>query len=81
MSEYNLLPLKGAIDDYVATGHPVGNFLEALLSNDLIEAVGQADNSNIILLPVYCRYLYNECPSQCHGSPEKYKAWLEGGAE
>ncbi len=79
---YQDLPLKDAIDRYVQTGQPVGDFLHAILTNDLYGASGRADESNMTMLPVYCRYLYNECPTGCYGSDETYRAWCaRGGLE
>jgi hypothetical protein len=73
---YDILPLKDKIDAYVQQRMPVGNFLFALLSNDLKEAVGRADDTNVRLLREYVIYLYNEIPAACWGSPEKVDAWL-----
>jgi len=61
-------------------GHcPVGDFLTAVLENNLSEAVGRADDENASNLAAYIGYLYNEAPSQCWGSPEKVSAWLSEG--
>jgi hypothetical protein len=62
---------------YIEQGHPVGDFLQAVLSNDLREACGRADETNIRILPVYVIYLYNEAPAACWGSPAKHQAWLQ----
>jgi len=79
---YEDLPQKDAIDAYVKTGRPVGDFLYAVLTNDLQGANSHADEMNLTMIPVYCRYLYNECPSSCFGSPEIYEAWRrKGGLE
>lgn len=52
-----------------------GSFLTAVLENDLSEAVGRADEISIICLRDIVRYLYNNCPLGCWGSPEKVKEW------
>lgn len=69
-----------ALNAYIEQGHPVGNFLTAVLENNLKEAVGRADSTNILCIPAYVIYLYNEAPSACWGSPEKVAAWC-GTAE
>jgi len=74
---YDHLPLKDSIDRYVQDHTPVGGFLTALLSNDLFIAVMRADDINVALLRDYVRYLFNETPATCWGSPEKVKAWLD----
>jgi hypothetical protein len=56
---------------------PTGGFLEAVLSNDLKEAVGRADDENIRVIPEIVCYCYNEIPNRCWGSPERVRAWLE----
>ena len=55
---------------------PTGGFLEAVLSNDLMEACARADDENAIALFHIAAYIYNELPHNCHGSRAKVKAWL-----
>lgn len=70
--------IKDALRQWGAREHPfVGDFLRAVLSNDLMEAVGRADDDNIRTLPAICSYVYMELPSRCHGSPEIVKEWSE----
>ena len=76
--DYSFLPSKDQIDRYAKQRVPVGSFLAALLSNDLSQTVACADDVNINLIPEYVRYLYNNVPSACWGSPEKVDAWLKG---
>lgn len=56
---------------------PVDGFLYAVLSNDLMEACGCADEQNQAAIFDICTFVYNELPSMSYGSPEKVKAWLE----
>lgn len=42
---------------YITCGCPVGDFLTAVLANDLAEAVGRADDENMANLPAYVAYL------------------------
>ncbi len=62
---------------YAERGEPVGNFLSAIIDNDLLEAVGRADDENIANLPAFVGWFYNECPSDAFGSREKRLAWIE----
>ena len=55
---------------------PTGGFLRAALENDLKETCFCADDRNQALLYLIVKYLYNEIPSKCWGSPEKVQAWL-----
>jgi len=71
---------KNVVDSlrrYVVDRIPTGGFLQAVLENNLMEAVGRADHVNIQCLPDICCYVYNEIPDSCWGSPEAVTAWLE----
>ena len=65
------------IKRYVEQRVPPGDFLTAVLCNDLREACGRADDGNLANLPAYVAYLYNEAPGACWGSKEKMLAWLQ----
>lgn len=56
--------------------HPTGDFLRAVLSNDLTAAVGHADGYNIRTLPAIVSYVYHHLDPDNHGSLEKYEAWI-----
>jgi hypothetical protein len=77
ISEHMMAALRRYIDEKC----PVGNFLTAVLSNNLSEAVARADEENLKNLPAFVGYLYNEAPSLCWGSPERVKEWLYGDRE
>jgi len=66
---------------YIEHGCPVGDFLTAVLENNLSEACGRADDENIENLPAFVAYLYNEAPAACHGSREKVRAWIKKFAD
>ena len=68
----------GGIERYIEDLVKPGDFLTAVICNNLKGAVGQADDENIHLLPVYVAYFHNEAPSACWGSREKMIAWLRG---
>jgi hypothetical protein len=74
--EYETLPLYEHLVRYRDEGHPVGDFLTALLSNDLVAACGHADDTNLWLLPIYVAFLYNEMPGTAWLSREAVAAWL-----
>jgi hypothetical protein len=42
--------------------HPGGEFVEAVLNNDLMEALNLADDVNQIVLRTYMLFLYNKVP-------------------
>jgi len=65
-----------SIKMYVNEKRPVGDFLKAVICNDLREAVGCADDMNIANLPAYVGYFYNEAPGVCWGSRGEMEKWL-----
>lgn len=69
--------MMGGITRYIEQGVPPGDFLTAIICNDLYEAVGRADDENIANIPAYVGYFYNNAPSQCWGSVEKFNAWMD----
>jgi hypothetical protein len=64
-----------AIDRYVQTGCHPGDFLYAVITNNLKESFGRADSHNRENLFSIVRYLYNEVPSPAWGSVEKVQEW------
>ena len=73
---YIPLHMMGAIERYVNQGIPPGDFLTAVICNDLFGAVGRADEENMANLPAYVSYFYNEVPNGCCGSKERMAAWV-----
>lgn len=76
--EYSAIPerMQDAIKRYVIDRCRPGDFLTAVITNDLRGAAGTADADNLQLLPLYVRWFYNRAPGSCHGSPTKFVAWL-----
>lgn len=76
-SKYMIEPrFKESVDAYVATGRPTGGFLMAVLTNNLTEAIGRADESALENIPHIVAYLYNDCPGPCWGSTTRVDEWL-----
>lgn len=78
---YSTLPeyMRGPMQRYIEHGAQPGGFLTALLSNDLMGALRKGDDTNQAALSVYGRFLYNEAPCGCYGSPETVSAWCMSG--
>ena len=74
---YIPLRMMGAIDRYIKHGIPPGDFLTAVICNNLSEAVARADEENMANLPAYVAYFYNEAPGLCWGSRIKMDTWIE----
>lgn len=66
-----------ALTRYVEHGVPTGDFLHAVLTNNLFVAVGRVDGPNLHALHAIVAWVYNEAPGACHGSAEKVAAWIE----
>ena len=67
---------KDQIDEYVKNRIPPGGFLNAVLSNNLMESFYRADDINRHHMFDIVKYLYNDVPSDCWGSDDKVEAWL-----
>jgi hypothetical protein len=81
MLDYSKIPVPYMVEGmrYYMERAPVmhGDFLIALLSNDLMEAFGRADDTNRAAMFEWCRWLYNEAPLGSYGSKEAVRQWLE----
>lgn len=64
------------LDEFALYGYSPGGFLAAVLTNDLMTAACSADQNSLPAIANICRYVHNFLPGQCHGSREKYNAWL-----
>ncbi len=71
--------IREGLDRYACYGVPTGDFLQAVLSNNLMLAVGRADKDSLAAIQPICQYVHNALPGVCHGSPEKVKAHIEAG--
>ena len=66
---------------YVERKAPVGDFLAAVIANDLKGAFGRASHISRAALFDIVSWFYNYAPRDCWGSPAKMAAWLEAGRE
>lgn len=67
---------------YANRGRPTGDFLRCVLTNDLMGAVNRADDGNRAELRSICLFVYTEMPSDCWGSEQRIREWIElGGLE
>ncbi len=70
--QYMMKPLMS----YIQNGQRPGDFLTAVICNDLHTAVARADEHNIINIKAYIGYLYNEAPAGCWGSYDNMQEWI-----
>lgn len=78
---YNILPehMRESMRLYVEQGIIPGDFLQAVLSNDLITTLALADPANMAALKDYQYFLHNEVPAECFGSTEEMYDWHDIG--
>jgi len=62
--------MRGGIVRYITEGIIPGDFLQAIITNDLKKAVWLADEENTRLLREYVLFFYNYAPAGCWGSHE-----------
>ena len=76
--EYGIpIHLHGGLARYVFEGVPTGHFLNAVLTNDLYEAVNRADDSNQRAIAALAKFLFNNVPASCFGTDEKVTTWCK----
>ena len=74
--------LRHGLEEYVRIGRPTGDFLEAVLSNDLKASFARADATSQAYMHAIVMYIMWEIPAVAQGSPDAYKAWCrKGGLE
>lgn len=80
-SELRMMPshMQEGIALYVLLGVHPGGFLTAFLSNDLMGALGKADQINQSSLPAYGSFFYNSAPSGCFGGVDAFSLWVDRG--
>ena len=61
---------------YVNRGIDPGDFLRAVLANDLTEAFGRADENNLDALPHIVAFVYAKVPVAACRSYERVAAWI-----
>ena len=70
-----------AVFNYLENRKRPGEFLSAVIQNDLFGAISNADDQNRRVIRSWVKLLYNEFPVNAWGSEEKLTLWLEGGSE
>lgn len=64
---------------YYWDGIPPGSFMFNLLGDSLSRAVMYADDNNVQCLKDWSVFIYNHVDSNCWGSDEKVRRWIEAG--
>ena len=69
--------MRGGIMRFYEHGLPPGDFLSAVIDNDLKGAVAHADDTNKDLLSNYVGWFYNHAPSGSWGFTGAVAKWSE----
>ena len=79
MYDYQLLPerLQGGVQRYIEDGIKPGDFLTAVITNNLKETVYRADDDMIKIIPQIVFWFYNEAPYECWGSEDNMWKWIQ----
>jgi len=68
-----------SILNYVNTKVPTGDFLYAVLTNNLTEAIFRADLNNSRALKDIVKYCFWRIPHNCWGSKKEVEDWVNRG--
>lgn len=68
---------REGMERYIEQGITPGDFLLAVLSNDLMGAFGKADPINMVNVQNIALWLYNTAPRSCFGSSENVARWQQ----
>jgi len=70
----------GCIERYVSSGLDPGDFVQAILSNDLMEACKRADENNLKAIVAIAQHVYSHVPRNCYGTKTIVRLWIELGS-
>ena len=76
---YSLIPehMQEALRRYVIDRVMPGDFLQAVITNDLRGSFARADDENAKLVGLYVRWFHNIPPASCSGSKQNMANWLK----
>ena len=79
--DYAVLPehMREGTRNYIEKGFIPGDFLQAVISNNLKEAVFHADGINRKLIVEWVQFFVWHAPHGCHGSEELMHKWSKMG--
>lgn len=73
--------MAGQIVGYVERGEEPGDFIKAVIRNDLKGAVEHADSTNLVNIVAFVKYFYNRTPASCWGSQALLLGWIQSGGK
>lgn len=78
---YRGLPehIQGGVQRYIENGITPGDFLQAVICNNLKESFMYADDINVVYMHEIVNWFYNYAPGVCWGSWERMEKWCKQG--
>jgi hypothetical protein len=77
--------VKGSVTEtvaaYILFGRPMGDFMVAVICNDLFGAMARADLENRLALHEICQIVYNHVPLAARGDRSAYERWVATGGQ
>ena len=67
--------LIGGLVRYIVQGILPGETLQAVLANDLMDAMGRADEQTAAGMKAVCLFLFNHAPNGCFGGRDFILEW------
>lgn len=71
--------MQDAFRLYIEKGIPPGSFTTAVLTNDLMGAMGRADIVNRERIFDTCVFLSSYAPIGCYGTAQRVSDWIKQG--
>jgi len=65
------------LERYVIKGIRPGGYLNAVICNNLFQALGQADQHNRHAIGTLATFINSKCPAACFGNPELVQDWID----
>ena len=77
--DYTVLPehLRKGLEEHIERGHIPGDFLVAVISNNLMAALSLADETSKAALDDILQFMWNAAPSASWGSKEFMMRWSQ----
>jgi hypothetical protein len=71
--------MRQGVNDWIQHGHYPGGYLTALFEGRVFDAVCNADPQNFAAFAACAKWIAQDAPRGCYGSPEKCAAWSAHG--
>ncbi len=66
-----------SLSNYMICHQPVNQFLQAVIANDLKNAIGFAEKNCLANIGAIVTFIYHYAPGDCWGSRDKYLDWTK----